>query len=482
MAASSENHWPAFEESLGYYEELVDSVPDFDELGRDDALDLIEQIPERLRAHLLFVAAARENRVGQSRILLKLARERLSVEEVESLAYSWYLFRRSDTAKSWFFDEGFSRMVREKLGRTRTLALLRRIIMESPPDSQAYLDASSELVHRSHTESDITAFRAMWEWLPAERREAIAIHLYPWREDYWQRHEPGSTVIIYNASNRLDLLAGSTPLAAPSLTRPRWIDWELPAVRGLLWEFLTSACRDFSLQFASLGGEREQVGALLQLVKDGFRRASSASEKTVASHGSLDVRRYVFHTREEHIWGPDFALIFLYRQRQELILGRYVLFQAKLIDRAAVRISVQQLSALLRTSWHSSLYIAWGPDVSPRCIPAALLHTMLSAGSDPGRRAVHSPSIRWDTILPFSDAFADLLGDRFLCGELGDPLPPGSGTDASEIAQRLADQVGVPIGGILAFTVTTGMREDDEERRPRITVGEDIPLGEEETL
>jgi hypothetical protein len=83
---------------------------------------------------------------------------------------------------------------------------------------------------------------------------------------------------------------------------------------------------------------------------------------------------------------------------------------------------------------------------------------------------VKTARLSWNELSTFSDPLPDLLGDRFLCCELGDPMSMIPGENTSDVAARLAEHVGVPRFGMITFTVTVSNEPDDGSGR--IVVGE----------
>jgi uncharacterized protein YjbI with pentapeptide repeats len=259
---------------------------------------------------------------------------------------------------------------------------------------------------------------------------------------------PGDFLRGCGLSDR-DIAVARTPI-----WRPRWVDaapWRYP-----VWLACSEALEEFSSEarLGTLGGEREQVGDMLGRLIGAMGKYSARS--TGPRGCRVSVSRYVFKTKEEDLCGPDFALLFAYQDTAGVSVARFVLFQGKLIKHGSVRISNLQLDQLLRSSWHGSFYIAWDADTggtpgdSPRCVHAPILAQFVRAKTTKSGTA---PSIPWPTVRPYADEFADLLADRFLCGELGDPLECSPGDDGSELARRLLHVAGLPRVDVVVFKV-----------------------------
>ena len=173
-----------------------------------------------------------------------------------------------------------------------------------------------------------------------------------------------------------------------------------------------------------------------------------------SSRTTLSFDRYVFSAAEENVWGPDFALLFTFIGTNGFNVNRYVLFQAKLIKNSSVRIPTEQMATFLRTTWHSSFYLFWCHGTGPRSVSAALLREVME-NPRPARRHGASPTISWSEIEPYTDSLPALLGDRFLCGELGDD-PQMPGASSVEIARRISDLFGRPRLGVLSIRAVIG--------------------------
>jgi hypothetical protein len=247
---------------------------------------------------------------------------------------------------------------------------------------------------------------------------------------------------------------------------------------------MSDAGLEFSVEYERLGHEPQQTGAMLERLMSGMRmraRRYSVPQPSVQGlFGRLSVDRYMFKMAEENLWGPDFALISVFEQPGKLSLARYTLFQAKIIDSDSIVVSTKQLRDLLRSSWHSSFYVAWGDGQSARCISAAYLDSFLRGRPRTAGRFVKTTRLGWTELSTFSDPLPDLLGDRFLCCELGDPMSLLPGENASDLPARLAEHVGTPRFGTIMFTVTVSNEPNDGTGR--IVVGEeDLFITPEET-
>jgi HEAT repeat protein len=246
--------------------------------------------------------------------------------------------------------------------------------------------------------------------------------------------------------------------------RPRWVDKVLPGVRFVLWEALADGAARFTLEDTNLGSEVGQVNSLLTELRVSMFRCEGQHQTLFSQFAQrgfrLEIARYVFGPKEEKVWGPDFALMFIFDDGAGLSVSRYALFQAKLLKRGVLRLSSEQLHALLRTSWQSSFYTAWAPEMPPKCVPAFLLRSLADANTGGRRRLPAHPRLSWSAIDPYADRFEDLLGDRFLSGELGDPFATSSGENLADIAIRLAVHVGTPQNGVLIFAIRPSRKHE----------------------
>jgi hypothetical protein len=144
-----------------------------------------------------------------------------------------------------------------------------------------------------------------------------------------------------------------------------------------------------------------------------------------------------------------------------------VLFQAKLIEGPSIKVDIAQLRNLLRASWHSSFYIAWKPDLPPVCVQAEYVDGILDAGkAGSGKVSSVSPRVRWERVKEFGNTFADLFADRFLCGEIGDPLGKVDFESISEVAEHLGRTFGPLPYGVLGFAVRAAY-----ESEPDVQIG-----------
>jgi hypothetical protein len=482
---------PAVASLIAVLEEAKGRGKKFNEYSRNEIEDILGRLPARTQKHFLIVGAATQGYAsdhygsGAGKEFTRIARERLETEDIENLAAEWYI-NNHDRLEDDDDDYGFlwskSRPLPRFLNEGERCAVLRRVMISAVDESVAYISAARELSNKDLSSVEIERFRAVWQGLPEKRREAIKIGLtYRWRDLenlllYGLRNSPGLTVHLNGyPPSRLEVLLGyEPPTTIHGIGRPRWIDLELPFARRGLWATMLHAFSDFSREVVSLGGEREQVGSLLQRLMQSMR--THAAE----IRGRMSIGRYIFKTKEENRWGPDFALVYQVKKDKELLMGRYVLFQAKLIVGGSVRISVGQLMDMLRSSWHSSFYIAWDSQTSPRCIAASTVRNLLriARAGRPGSTA----NLKWTELGKFSDSLPDLLADRFFCGELGDPLPFEWGDNQSEVCRRLAELFGPPTHGIIAFTATvTSVRQDEGPPDERAEVlAEDITVWTEE--
>lgn len=205
-----------------------------------------------------------------------------------------------------------------------------------------------------------------------------------------------------------------------------------------------------------LGREEEQVGTLLAYLMSGMRQQTNPLNAAVNQQGStrgrLNVDRYIFDKIQEKRWGPDFALVFWFKSPGALSLARYTLFQAKLVKNGNVEVPVTQLQALLRSSWHSSLYVVWDTGTAPQCLPASSVSALNRARQTKGR-IVKSPRFQWDQLSQFACSFPDVLVDQFLCGELGDPLPEEEDWEPSDVAVHIGREFGPLPYGVVVFSL-----------------------------
>lgn len=457
---------------------LVDNhhrdTPGFEDWDAAQTKNAIRDLTPELQEAFIFVLAASHysgypSEVGE----LLLGKISLPVEE---LAFRWFTLCSDDDD-----DRRWPHSVVRHLGAARARGLLNRIVREAPDDCDAYVVAARLLLKEKEAISskDIEEFRRTWNSISPQRREALAISLQPNPYEYFGRRE--GIIIIHGASTRLELVVGNTSFPVHTMRRTRWIDLELPAVRDLLWSALAEAVTGFAEDAPKLGHEREQVGALIERLMAAFRARSRGRSAIPGSRSQMTLDRYMFRVKEENRWGPDFALIFLFQKTGSVPIARYVLFQAKLIEDGSLSVPIKQLNDLLRSSWHSSFYITWESGTAPRCLSAAFVDGAVRTRLRHKGRSLQSAAIKWSDVSLFSDPFADLLADRFLCGELGDPLPLAAGETASALAERLAEIVGPPRFGLITFTATVGIeRQEGGESNLVLVSPEDAVLWAEE--
>jgi hypothetical protein len=193
------------------------------------------------------------------------------------------------------------------------------------------------------------------------------------------------------------------------------------------------------------------IGSLLTHFVEGLRRDNQSLTSALSGEnklsGDLRVDRYVFKTAEEHRWGPDFALMMPFP---------YSLFQAKLIEGRSIKVDTVQLKNMLRASWHSAFYVAWNQSMLPKCVPAAFLAEVIDrmdVPSSPYAATTITPRIRWEKLATYSDSFVDLLCDRLLCGELGDPFGDTNLNQPAELVKHLVAKVGPFPYGVIGINL-----------------------------
>ena len=386
-----------------------------------------------------------------------------SLESIQAIGTQWFIHNRNWGSKLPTF-------VGERFGPPAVDAILLDSIRVAPDDSNAYIDATRRFLRRDISSSQIGRFRTVWSELPEHRREAITIAL---ATDNRYDHGPGR-ISFAPTPSKIDLLTEPTVRPSEIRSRRRWIDREFNDIRLRLWSSFAAACADFALVCDSLGDERGQVSALLEKLRLAPDvHAPGLKQQLGELRSSLSFDRYVFSAAEENIWGPDFALLFSYVGSGGLTISRYILFQAKLIKNAAVRIPTAQLAILLQSSWHSSFYVFWRASSGPRCVSAALLKELMTQRRQGHARAA-VPSLGWAEVNDYTDSLAALLGDRFLCAELGDD-PQMPGASSADIARRIADLYGRPRFGVLSVRAQVGGNVDGG-----MTFGEPTNLDETE--
>lgn len=467
-----------FNEALAELEEARgpdhESKKAFLKLTKQQAAGFLQYGTHSNHDHLLFSAAAcTDVNQGSSDFFVELAAEKLSTERIAELTIQWYIVFSKLKIGGYYarrLPEFFIKGLPEATAREIMLTVIR----EAPDDSDLYIEAASRFIHNFRSTVAIQELRRLWSSISPQRREAIAIAL----QTDFQRYErdPREVVIIENRPSKLQLVVGESEFPTLALSRSRWIDRQLPFMRGAVWEATASSMRQFTYESELLGGEREQVGALLQILMTIFReRLHGSGSSPQGRTNYMDIKRYVFSTKEEKRWGPDFALLFTYTEAGKLTMRRYAIFQAKLVFGNSIRVTLQQLADVLKTSWHSSFYVFWGTRSSPQCVPASLLNLLIQAETVDDKGAAKSRNVQTSRLSVYSDHFADLIADRFVTGELGDPLPLESGVDSSEIAVRIQELVGPLRYGVIDFSVAVG--GDRVSDRAEIQVGtEDIVL------
>jgi len=436
------------------YEDLISIYKDY-----PDDVDLNEKVinhwreldedPSILDA-IIFVGAAFPGHFRRPRSFHELAmRKEWSLEWIQSIGTEWFIHHGED------FGERIPPFVQKRLGDSAIDGILLEVIRSTPDESNSFIEAVRRFVSRDLTPNQIARFRTLWDEMSEPRREAIAIALATDRRPY----ELPGRILVDPPPAKIDLLTRRTNRPSEVTSRPRWIDQEFSVVRPRLWSSYAATCADFAQVCDSLGDERGQVSALLEKLRLAPSVHAPGLRKQLASlHASLAFDRYVFSAAEENKWGPDFALLLSYTGSSGISLNRCIIFQAKLIKSGNVRIPVDQLAALLKSSWHSSFYLFWCSAISPRCISAALLKELMNRGNH-RHSGAKSPSVRWAEVSPYTDSLAALLGDRFLCAELGDD-PKMPSTDSADIARRIAKLYGYPRFGVLSISAAVGKQVD----------------------
>ncbi len=323
---------------------------------------------------------------------------------------------------------------------------LRGVLVSNCGWLRAQAVAAMDLLARySEWSAGIAALRKTWTTMPDADRDAIACAC--------QRR--GLVEVLLSV-----LMSGpGSPYVARA--RRRWVDELFENLRLTLWNAVDRACAEFALEASKLGDEHQQIGSLLQRVFGQMLHQTSELEACLPCSedlvGRLEVDRYIFHTAEEHRWGPDFAWIVRIAHCGRLSLARYLLFQAKLIKGGRINVPISQLQCLLATAWHSSVYVCWDETMQPQCVGASLLRD-----HDHIRRSVllgtAEPSVAWRDIAQYADSLADLVGDRFFCGELGDPLELPVETNCRDLALHLGSKFGCR--EIAVFTLSVGKTRD----------------------
>jgi hypothetical protein len=262
--------------------------------------------------------------------------------------------------------------------------------------------------------------------------------------------------------------------------RRKWIDAFIPGARAALWRAMSDACHEFAKEVTKLGGEREQVGSLLSTLVEGMRKKARLLHAALLGLGGvvgdLGVDRYIFKTSEENRWGPDFALVIVFDAPQAIRLARFVLFQAKLIQGTSIKVDVGQLRSLLHSSWHSSFYVGWKEGVVPFCVAAAQVDNVIRARRVTGKSSTstNEPRVRWSDLVQYGDHLPDLIAERFLCGEVGDPLPEETTKTMADIAVHLSRELGPFRYGVLGLTVTirgpSGIRTGTANPAPSVVI------------
>lgn len=421
------------------YEQLIRSNPIFqdDKCPREVVESEIQKLPTQIRPAFIFLGAIHARYGNRPSVFEEIAREVFSYDEYVDLAVACFTDLCQDDPRSYTDDMVI--FIEDKFGHKSLQHVLHRIVKEAPDDSPAYVRAAIRLIADAQSSVAMDEFRKTWTTLSPKRREAIGIC---YRARLWGRIQDGRAMAL---PDKLESIVRETDFPASLFTRPRWIDAIFPTLRGVLWQGLVESDMKFASETRKLGGEREQVGSLLTYMLESLRNRTEALKQVLKTRygasGRLRIDRYIFKTREEKRWGPDFALVFLFRDQDGVSVARYVLFQAKLVEKGGMRIPTSQLRTLLRSSWHSSFYVAWEAHRTPYCIPAPILASYIQAL---GKSAV-TPQLRWPEIVKYADRLADLLSDRFLCGELGDPLLSGVGGSrptGSDIANHLYHEFG----------------------------------------
>ncbi len=417
---------------------------------------------QTLKDTILYIGSAFPSHSGHPRCFAEVAaNKKWSLEFLEAIGTKWFIWNRDDWGSK------IPRFVEKQFGQSAD-AILLGSIREAPDESDAYVDATRRFLGRDLSSTQIEQFRSAWDELPEARRESITIALVTDR----RYHEGRGYVSVDPSPSKIDLLTNPTRRPSEIKSRRRWIDQEFNVIRARLWSCFASACGEFALVCDSLGDERGQVSALLENLRLAPNvHAPGLAEQLQGLRSSLTFDRYVFSAAEENIWGPDFALLFSYVGSRGLTISRYVLFQAKLIKNDSIRIPTAQLATLLRSSWHSSFYIFWCQSIGPRCVPASLLSALMTTIRR-GRTKSATPTLRWAEVDDYTDSLSALLGDRFLCAELGDD-PQMPGASSAEIARRIAELYGQPRLGV--FSVRAQVGEDVDGG---IVIGDPIHLDE----
>ena len=442
---------------------------------REQLPHLVERVSPADRDYYIFAGAAFSEVNGSDyKVFQQMIEDKLSIDRIIELYLDWATNYDSDMhSKYHYWLERLPGFRHPIFSQEIYRAALISVVQDSPDESVAYIEAARRLVGLPKTSTAIAEFRTMWPKLSPERREAIAIELQPKPHELLNHGPDNRVVVIQHMTSPLESLLGDSHESLRILNRARWIDAHFPLLRGEAWETFSIALREFSAEANKLGGEREQVGAMLQAIMTAFRSRNGHRFVKGNRGSTISVDRYVFSASEENDWGADFALVFLFDDEERMSICRYILFQAKLLKGGAIRIPTGQLENLLRASWHSSYYIVWKPGHPVECLSAALLknallHDRLSKG------IVANPSLSWSKVSAYADSMVDLLVDRYLCGEIGDPLEMESGTDNSEVATRLATMFGPFRHGVIIVRAAVGKKTDGDREAFRVGIEDNV--------